>query len=719
MGNLGSLFWNWFVRLVAFWGATFGVVLALSFVLPPLDIGLIIERISNGLALLNGQIGANEAKAALDALSNTDFIFSLASLIFAAAIALIVTFGLLHVAAIIGSLYNLRRVVSRPKTRADFANEYDQSIYHQLEGSKLLGHAWREFDETLIKPSAGEPPLIRNTVRPQSFIHFGTIRDRLFGLKMMASIPGYFVAVGLLLTFAGIVLALYKAGSASSAGNVDKMQVAMTELLQIASFKFTTSIAGLGCSLLLSIVFKVYTILLEASVHKFCEVAESRLKYVPPQSVAIEIAEAAKEQRDQLKEINSDKFFAQMGRQLEPQIQSAFASAMAPINDSITGVLGKITENSQSGINDMLAQFSSSVQGSAGTELRQLAETLGAMQATLADMQTGVRGSGEDFARRMSEAAENLNRLVSDAARSMDDGASRNRDGLAEILAAMKATFDKASEQVDMELGRAAGGASERIEATMGRVMEKLENQVSTLTGSMTSLDSDLRDGVAKTQEQIRTAQESAVSTVSAVAAEAAEAIKTGLAEAIATIRQEVDRFESALRGSNSALSSQASALGEATSQTRIVSDAFSKTATDIRSASAPLLQSGDKIASATSSFENSLRLAVEALAASQAASQQLNGSLREQSESMAAIWSNYEARFARIDEALAKSVSDLATATERQGDTLSRYATDIDRGLANAVNTLSSSVKEMSDSFDEFSGSISELRSAVRPAAE
>ena len=122
----------------------------------------------------------------------------------------------------------------------------------------------------------------------------------------MASTPGYFVAVGLLLTFAGIVLALYNAGIASSAGNVDEMQVAMTEFLQIASFKFIASIAGLGCSLLLSNVFKVYTILLEASVHTFCEAAESRLKHVPPQSVAIEIAEAAKEQRDQLKEIKSD-----------------------------------------------------------------------------------------------------------------------------------------------------------------------------------------------------------------------------------------------------------------------------------------------------------------------------------------------------------------------------------------------------------------------------
>lgn len=52
-----------------------------------------------------------------------------------------VAFELLHVAAIIDSLYNLRRVVSRQKTRAHFANKYDHSIYHQLQGSKLLGHA--------------------------------------------------------------------------------------------------------------------------------------------------------------------------------------------------------------------------------------------------------------------------------------------------------------------------------------------------------------------------------------------------------------------------------------------------------------------------------------------------------------------------------------------------------------------------------------------------
>ncbi|MGV2181311.1 anti-phage ZorAB system protein ZorA [Rhizobium rhizogenes] len=719
MKIIGALAWHWLARLVLFWLLVFGFIYAADQILPPLDAGLIVQRISGGFALLNGGIADAQAKASLDALSKPDFVFSLAFFIVAVAAALALTFLLLHVLTILISLYRLRRTIGRQKNREAFAREYDQSIYRRLETSHLLGHSWREFDETLVKPSSGDFAEIKNTVRPQSFINFATIRDQFFGLKMMSSIPGYFVATGLLLTFAGIVLALYKSAMMMQSGNAVEMQAAMPQLLNVASFKFATSIAGLGCSLILSVLFKVYTIWLEASVHKFCEVVEARLKYVPPQAVAIEMNEAIKEQRDQLKEINSDKFFAQMGRQLEPQIRSAFANAMGPINDSISGALNRISETSQTGVSDMLAQFSSSVQGSAGTELRQLAETLSAMQSTLSEMQAGVRGSGEDFARRMSDAAENLNRLVGEAARTMDDGASRNRDGLVEILASMKATFEKASEQVDAELGRAAGGASERIEVAMGRVMEKLEGQVANLSAGMGALDGNLRENVANTQAQIKAVQENTISTVSAVATSAADAIKSGLAEAIAAIRQEVDRFESALRGSGSALTSQASAISEATSQTRIVSDAFSKTASDIRSASGPLLQSGEKIASATSSFESSLRQAIEALIASQTASQALASSLQEQGAGMSENWRDYEARFVRIDEALAKSVSDLAAATERQGDTLSRYANDIDKGLAQAVTHLSASLTEINDSVEEFAGSVSDLKSAFRPAAE
>src|SRR6202012_195036 len=105
----------------------------------------------------------------------------------------------------------------------------------------------------------------QSTARPQTFLNLGVAREKLFGLKMMGSIPGYFVGVGLLLTFVGLVLALYKAAAAVNSADAAGMQNATRELLQVATFKFSTSIAGLGSSIALSLVFRTYTIWMEGA----------------------------------------------------------------------------------------------------------------------------------------------------------------------------------------------------------------------------------------------------------------------------------------------------------------------------------------------------------------------------------------------------------------------------------------------------------------------
>jgi hypothetical protein len=99
---------------------------------------------------------------------------------------------------------------------------------------------------------------VRNTVRPQSFINLTDARGELFGLKMMGSIPGYFVGLGLLLTFIGLVLALDKAAGSTAAGSAEAMTESLNELLAAATFKFSTSIAGLGASLALALIFRTY-----------------------------------------------------------------------------------------------------------------------------------------------------------------------------------------------------------------------------------------------------------------------------------------------------------------------------------------------------------------------------------------------------------------------------------------------------------------------------
>ena len=48
------------------------------------------------------------------------------------------------------------------------------------------------------------------------FFNSGVVRERLAGLKLMPTLPGYFVGLGLLLTFVGLVIALSKAAGGVS-----------------------------------------------------------------------------------------------------------------------------------------------------------------------------------------------------------------------------------------------------------------------------------------------------------------------------------------------------------------------------------------------------------------------------------------------------------------------------------------------------------------------
>lgn len=114
----------------------------------------------------------------------------------------------MHLALVKLSLRGLRRTVGRYGSRKDFTDAYENTVYPRLKDHPIIGHAWKEFDETLLKGARSPDGVIGNTVRPQAFINFGLLKEKLPGLKMIGSLSGYFVGTGLLLTFIGIVLAL-------------------------------------------------------------------------------------------------------------------------------------------------------------------------------------------------------------------------------------------------------------------------------------------------------------------------------------------------------------------------------------------------------------------------------------------------------------------------------------------------------------------------------
>ena len=710
---MSRLFWGDVPRAVAFWCIVIAVVAAADFSLGALDFAHVTETVFVAVS----QAGTPVGGVALDSVSHPAFAISLALGLGCLGAAFLLAFGLMHWLALRLDLRRIRRLIGKPATRKAFADSYDNEIYPRLVSHPLIGHSWKEFDETLLKGPRSADGIIGNTVRPQVFINYGVLRQRLSGLKMLGSISGYFVGVGLLLTFAGIVLALNKAGQSVSAENIETMQRAMQELLQIASFKFSTSIAGLGVSILFAIFAKLLVISLERGIAKFCDAAEHQMRYVAPQSLAFEMNIQSKEQLDQLKEINSDRYFSRLADSVSPLIEAAMARAMTPVTDQIGSAIGKLTATSQSGVSDLIEKFSSSVQSGAGTELRQLGETLREMQTSLAQTQSAMHGTGEDFTRRLSDAADNLNRLVTEAGSRLGDGAEASRAALQEVVETLSATFERANTQIDSDLGGAASGASAKIETAMGNVLQRLQGQVDGLVTSMQSFQQSSAEGVEATRQQIAKAQSEAADVIANAGSEGAKALHAGLVEALDRINGEFERFETAMRSGASAYAQQAGAIGDAASQTRKAADAFAQISDSVRSSSAPLLQSSERILQATTELGASTRASVAEVERLAAGAGQLAEALRQQSEQLALNWAEHSDRFEQADQSLAKAVTELGRATEDQSTALNKWVGEIDLELSKVLARLQPTIGEIGEHAEELSEAVSMLVRTQQPA--
>jgi hypothetical protein len=554
--------------------------------------------------------------------------------------------------------------------------------------------------------------------------NLGAVRERIFGLKVMPTIPGYFVGLGLLFTFIGLVLALSEAAAGTRAAHMadgagaQAMQGALGKLLSAATFKFSTSIAGLAASIALSFAFRLFNVGVESSLSDLCQALEKRLDYLAPQKVTTEMVEKLDAQLAELKMINSEEFFSRLGQDIGPPLQQAMHAAIVPLADQIGNAVGELKSESQSGIEGLLARFTDSVQGGAGVELRELATSLNSMQGVLEEARRGISGSGEEFSRRMAEAADNLNRLVAEAGKSLGRSSEQSREVLQDMLATLQTSFEVANQKIDENLAQSATGASARLEAAMGRVLDKLETQVGGLRDAMGGFQESAAAVVDETTRKVADAQARSVEGITHASAEAAAAVKAGLTEAMMDIRREVETFDAALRASQKSLEAQIHAIDAATVRSRDAADAFGQSAQAIRAAVEPVTRSNEKLAGATQTMTEALGRSLASLDESQKATVSLSESIMAQSDRVTETWREYEKRFGKVDEDLGHAFEKLAMETRKQAELLQDHTKKIDTALAGAVDRLAPFVKELGDGAQDLQDAVDELKTTLTSRA-
>lgn len=692
------LLWNGFVRIILFWAIVGLVVWGLLHWLAPLglsDVWDIVDEAFHGT---------------MDRVSTRTFAFTLATTIGALAAGLLVSHLFCDMILIRLALRAMRTRVSSLSDSRAFTAQRDR-LRTELEAHPLLGHAWTEFDETLVPHDDG----LHNTIRPQTFFNLATLREKVSGLKWQSAEPGYFVGVGLLLTFVGLVIALSKAAASTGAANADDMRHALEALLQAATFKFSTSIAGLAASILLSLVYKFFSIGIESSLHRFCEEMEHKLLYLPPQSVSVAMRDHLSEQLTQLKEINSEAFFNKLGTEVAPRMQEAFSSAVTPLAERIGDAVGQLNATSQDGVQELLTRFTDTLQNGAGTEMRELTNGLHAMLGAMEKVRSDMGRSGDDFSQKMTDAAENLNRLVAEAGRQLGAQSQTSRETLEQMLASLREIFEQATKQIDVNLKGAAEGASTKLTEAMDRVLDKLEGNVGGLNKRFQGFNEQAASYIDETCSKVAEAQESSISAISQASVRAAAALEKGLGEAMKGIRDEVEGFSSALRQSSASLDGQAKAINAATLKSREVADVFGRSAEAVKAAIDPVTRSNEKIAQVTSTVGTALEQAGAALGEGQKAAKDLTEAVNAQVHRLTGLWADYQQRFAQIDEKLARAFEKLGEETSKQSQILATRTGEIDTALAKSVDQFHSVLSTLSDNSEDIAESLAKFADGIK----
>lgn len=162
-------------------------------------------------------------------------------------------------------------------SRSAFYEQFE-ALADQFAAQPLFAAAWSEFSKIVIVD--GDRQLVRITRRPHEFFSERSLLAPRINLRLYAALPSYLVSLGLFFTFIGLVAAIAIAAQGLKAADVNTTQAALVQLLDVASLKFLTSVAGISLSIILSFVQKAWLNRVSMLIHQFCDAVEARTQLV-------------------------------------------------------------------------------------------------------------------------------------------------------------------------------------------------------------------------------------------------------------------------------------------------------------------------------------------------------------------------------------------------------------------------------------------------------
>lgn len=177
---------------------------------------------------------------------------------------------------IVPALRDLKAVSARLRLIGE--NPGSSSALAALDGLMtsftIAERPWSLFRATLVENGDGR---ISSQFQPARYFNMKSLEQSGVRLRFFLGLPNDFVGLGLIFTFLGLVAGLYFASRSMMSSDLEAARGALFLLLNAATFKFLTSITGIGMSLILSAAQRVLLDALQARLDELQFLIESLL----------------------------------------------------------------------------------------------------------------------------------------------------------------------------------------------------------------------------------------------------------------------------------------------------------------------------------------------------------------------------------------------------------------------------------------------------------
>jgi len=308
---------------------------------------------------------------------------------------------------------------------------------------KECGQIWREFDESLV--TSDRAPYLRNTLDAEHFFSTHTLSRGLTENRLIAAVPGFLTAVGVIGTFLGLTLGLSGLNIGGQAETA-KLTAGIQTMISGASVAFITSVWGVATSLTFNVFEKLLERIIRGKIHEL----QNQIDYIYPRITAeqslVQISEYNK---------NTDEAIQVLAEKIGDKMQEAMHEVSSTINSSLKDALESIMApaieslvsnangGAQTALDGLMERFLERI-GNAGAAQQEMMQSASKdVTAAVGGLSSELSGFVDGFKTQAAEMNKNLDNQLTKMGEREQERAAQQEKQLDDLAARSQQLMDQ------------------------------------------------------------------------------------------------------------------------------------------------------------------------------------------------------------------------------------------------------------------------------------